>query len=74
MKVLDTDTCVTILRGNMSVIERRAQTSDEVATNLLGYWSASLAPDLSSAGWVDFSDGRTLVSVVTSTRQARCVR
>lgn len=32
MKVLDTDTCIAILRGNEAVIERRAQTHDEVVT------------------------------------------
>ncbi len=32
MKLLDTDTCIHILRGNMAVIERRAATSDEVVT------------------------------------------
>ena len=32
MKLLDTDTCIAILRGNHAVIERRAATSDDVAT------------------------------------------
>ena len=32
MKLLDTDTCIAILRGNAAVIERRAATSDDVAT------------------------------------------
>lgn len=32
MKLLDTDTCINILRGNDAVIERRAATSDEVVT------------------------------------------
>lgn len=32
MKVLDTDTCIAILRGHETVIERRAQTVDEVVT------------------------------------------
>ena len=32
MKVLDTDTCVAILRGDSAVIERRRQTADRVAT------------------------------------------
>ncbi len=32
MKLLDTDTCIAILRGNAAVIERRAVTSDDVAT------------------------------------------
>lgn len=32
MKVLDTDTCIEILRGNLAVIERRMATDDEVVT------------------------------------------
>ena len=32
MRVLDTDTCIEILRGNQSVIGRRAATEDEVVT------------------------------------------
>ena len=32
MKVLDTDTCVAILRGHGQVIERRAAEPDDVAT------------------------------------------
>jgi tRNA(fMet)-specific endonuclease VapC len=32
LKLLDTDTCIAILRGNHSVIERRAATRDDVAT------------------------------------------
>jgi predicted nucleic acid-binding protein len=32
LKLLDTDTCIAILRGNATVIERRAATSDDVAT------------------------------------------
>ena len=32
MKLLDTDACIEILRGNMSVIARRAATDDAVAT------------------------------------------
>ncbi len=32
MKLLDTDTCIAILRGNESVIERRAAISDKVVT------------------------------------------
>ncbi len=32
MKLLDTDTCIAILRGNETVIERRAATEDEVVT------------------------------------------
>jgi tRNA(fMet)-specific endonuclease VapC len=33
VRVLDTDTCVEILRGNRSVIDCRAATFDEVTTN-----------------------------------------
>lgn len=32
MKILDTDVCIEILRGNARVIERRRRTPDEVAT------------------------------------------
>lgn len=32
MKVLDTDVCIEILRGNVRVIERRCRTPDAVAT------------------------------------------
>ena len=32
MRLLDTDTCIAILRGNAAVIERRAATDDNVAT------------------------------------------
>ena len=32
MKLLDTDTCIEILRGNQAVIDRRATVDDEVAT------------------------------------------
>jgi tRNA(fMet)-specific endonuclease VapC len=32
LKLLDTDTCIAILRGNEAVIERRAATEDEVVT------------------------------------------
>ena len=33
MRLLDSDTCIAILRGNEAVIERRAATSDDVATS-----------------------------------------
>lgn len=33
MKLLDTDICIEILRGNEAVIERREQTLDSVATS-----------------------------------------
>ncbi len=51
MKLLDTDTCIAILRGNEAVIERRAATRDEVATTWitaaeLHYGAAkSIAPE-----------------------------
>jgi tRNA(fMet)-specific endonuclease VapC len=32
LKVLDTHTCIALLRGNQAVIERRAATDDEVVT------------------------------------------
>lgn len=33
MKLLDTDTCIAILRGNAAVVERRAAVADDVATS-----------------------------------------
>ena len=51
MKVLDTDTCIALLRGHDEVVARRAVTSDEVATTWLNagelYFGAakSKAPD-----------------------------
>ena len=32
MKLLDTDTCIAILRGNRTVLQRRAATADDVVT------------------------------------------
>jgi tRNA(fMet)-specific endonuclease VapC len=32
LRLLDTDTCIAILRGNEAVIQRRAATSDDVVT------------------------------------------
>ncbi len=55
MKVLDTDTCIAILRGNTAVIERRAKTTDEVVTTWitaaeLRYGAAkSIAPEKNHA-------------------------
>jgi tRNA(fMet)-specific endonuclease VapC len=51
VKLLDTDTCIAILRGNDYVIERRAQESDAVNTSWVTaaelYFGAakSVAPD-----------------------------
>ncbi len=51
MRVLDTDTCIAILRGNEAVIERRAATADDVATTWITaaelYYGAakSVAPE-----------------------------
>lgn len=51
MKLLDTDTCIAILRGNGSVIERRAAEQDSVKTSWVTaaelYFGAakSVAPD-----------------------------
>lgn len=51
MRLLDTDTCIALLRGNMAVIERRAAATDDVATTWitaaeLHYGAAkSVAPD-----------------------------
>lgn len=62
MKVLDTDTCIAILRGNEAVIERRAATDDEVVTTWvtvaeLRYGAAkSVAPDKNHALVTKFLD------------------
>lgn len=51
MRLLDTDTCIALLQGRESVLQRRAATSDEVATSWitaaeLFYGAAkSIAPD-----------------------------
>ena len=39
MKLLDTDVCIEILRGNARVIERRRRTPDEVATARPADWT-----------------------------------
>lgn len=55
MKVLDTDTCIAILRGDETVIERREATHDEVVTTWitaaeLRYGAAkSVAPEKNHA-------------------------
>lgn len=55
MRLLDTDTCIAILRGDMGVIERRAATDDDVVTSWitaaeLHYGAAkSLAPEKNRA-------------------------
>lgn len=55
MKLLDTDTCIDILRGNEAVIERRAATSDDVVTTWINaaelYYGAakSSAPEKNRA-------------------------
>jgi tRNA(fMet)-specific endonuclease VapC len=55
LRLLDTDTCIAILRGNEAVIARRARTSDMVATTWitaaeLHYGAAkSTAPDRNRA-------------------------
>ena len=51
MKVLDTDTCIAILRGNEAVIEKRATVADKVVTTWITaaelYYGAakSIAPE-----------------------------
>lgn len=49
MKLLDTDTCIAILRGNEAVIERRAATSDDVVTTWITaaelYYGAAKSKD-----------------------------
>lgn len=60
MKILDTDVCIELLRGNVRVIERRRRTPDEVATTWitaceLAYGAAkSRAPESNRALVVAF--------------------
>ena len=60
MKILDTDVCIEILRGNIRVIEHRRRTPDEVATTWitaceLAYGAAkSRAPEPNQALVVAF--------------------
>jgi tRNA(fMet)-specific endonuclease VapC len=55
LRLLDTDTCIAILRGNEAVIDRRAATTDDVATTWitaaeLHYGAAkSVAPEKNRA-------------------------
>lgn len=55
MKLLDTDTCIAILRGNAAVIERRTATTEDVATTWITaaelYYGAakSIAPEKNRA-------------------------
>ncbi len=55
MKLLDTDTCIAILRGNEAVIERRSKVDDDVVTTWitaaeLRYGAAkSVAPEKNHA-------------------------
>lgn len=57
MKVLDTDTCIAILRGNEAVIERRAATSDEVVTT----WITAAELHYGAAKSVAPAENRALV-------------
>ena len=60
MKILDTDVCIEILRGNIRVIEHRRRTPDKVATTWitaceLAYGAAkSRAPEANQALVVEF--------------------
>jgi tRNA(fMet)-specific endonuclease VapC len=55
LKLLDTDTCIAILRGNAAVIERRTATTEDVATTWITaaelYYGAakSIAPEKNRA-------------------------
>ena len=55
MKLLDTDTCIAILRGNEAVVERRAATAEDVVTTWITaaelYYGAakSKSPDANRA-------------------------
>ncbi len=57
MKILDTDTCVEILRGNQTVIERRAAIDDVVVTT----WITASELFFGAAKSMAPVDNRTLV-------------
>ncbi len=63
MKLLDTDTCIAILRGNAAVTERRAATPDDVATT----WIAAAELYYGAAKSVAPEKNRTLVTSFLAT-------
>ena len=68
MKVLDTDTCIAILRGRMEVLVRRARETDEVVTTWvtaseLFYGAAkSVHPEKNASLVVRFLDALPVLS------------
>jgi len=58
VKILDTDTCNAILRGNQAVIDRRAAAGDEIATT----WVTASELYFGAAKSIAPESNRTLVS------------
>jgi tRNA(fMet)-specific endonuclease VapC len=69
VKILDTDTCIEILRGNQTVIDRRAAINDEVATTWITaaelYFGAagSKAPERNRELVTAFLDSMDVISL-----------
>lgn len=69
MRILDTDVCIEILRGNEEVIERRQRTLDEVATTWISaaelYYGAekSVAADSNREAAHDFLETLPVVGL-----------
>jgi predicted nucleic acid-binding protein len=55
LRLLDTDTCIAVLRGNEAVIERRAAMSEDVATTWITaaelYCGAAKSKAQKNRGW-----------------------
>lgn len=69
MKILDTDTCIELLRGNRRVIEKRAADGDEVVTTWINaaelYYGAakSLDPQANRALVEEFLDSLAILGL-----------
>lgn len=63
MKVLDTDTCIAILRGQERVIERRTREIEEVATT----WMTAAELHFGAAKSIDPDGNRALVDEFLAT-------
>jgi predicted nucleic acid-binding protein len=69
LKLLDSDTCIGILRGRREVLHRRLAETDEVATaRLFGEWKARLA----SAGQI-VADADLFIAAIALSRGATLV-
>lgn len=66
MRILDTDTCIEILRGNRRVIDRRAETIDEVTTT----WITACELSYGAAKSIDPEDNHRLVLAFLATLPA----